>query len=298
MKHLNKIKIFASVFSFIMIYSLSANAQWDVPASAKNKKAPVDPTHALVKTGKDVYTSNCASCHGTPGQGNNIAAIHATDFGNSDFQTKNTEGSVYYKLEEGKGGMPSFKDKFSADDKWCLAFYIKSFDKDFKITGEKLKAQKGNLKLNAVDMIKTVKAFATTKDDKGNDVPLKGADVQFFVKRMFGNLPIGNIVSTDENGVASVKIDEELPGNEKGEIVILAKFKDSDTYGKVVKSKTVAWGTKLHYKDITKERHMWGANDRVPLWILLSYIIVTVGVWLVIGYVALQLIRLKNVGKN
>ena len=295
MKYLHKIKIFASVFSFIMIYSLTANAQWKVPSDVKNKKAPVDPTHKLVKTGKDIYTSNCASCHGTPGKGNNIAAINAPDLGSSEFQTKNNEGEIFYKVEEGKGGMPSFKDKFNEDDKWCLIFYVKSYDKNFKITGEELKAQKANLKLSTIDMIKTVKAFATTKDDKGNELPLKGAEVQFFVKRMFGDLPIGGAVVTDDKGVASIKIEEELPGNEKGEFVILAKFQDSDTYGKAVKSKTVAWGTKLHYKDITKERHMWGANDRVPLWILLSYIIVTIGVWMVIAYVVFQLIRIKKV---
>jgi len=298
MRIIHKIKIFAAVFSFIMIYSISANAQWDVPSEASGKKAPLDPTHALVKTGKDVYTSNCASCHGSPGQGNNITAIHATDFGNSDFQAKNTVGSVYYKLEEGKGGMPSFKDKFSVDDKWCLVFYIKSFDNKFEITGEELKVQKANIKLSTIDMIKTVKAFATTKDDNGNNVPLKGAEVQFFVKRMFGSLPIGSAVSTDDEGVASVKIDEELPGNENGEFVILAKFKDADTFGKVVKSKTVAWGTKLNYENITDKREMWGANDRVPLWIMLSYIIVTIGVWLVIGYVVFQLVRLSKVGKK
>ncbi len=294
MKYLHKIKIFASVFSFIMIYSLSANAQWDVPAVAKNKKAPIDPTHTLVKTGKDIYTSNCASCHGTPGQGNNIAAIKATDLGSSDFISKNSEGAIYYKLEEGNGGMPSFKDKFNNDDKWCLVFYIKSFDKNYEISGEELKAQKANIKLSTIDMIKTVKAFATTKDEAGNDVPLKGAEVQFYVKRMFGNLPLGQPVLTDDKGVASIKIEDKLPGDEKGEFVIIVKFKDTDTYGKIVKTKTVNWGTELHFVNITDKREMWGANDKVPLWILLSYIIVTLGVWMVIGYVVLQLIRLKK----
>jgi len=295
MKYLHKIKIFASVFSFIMIYSLSANAQWDIPASAKNKKAPVDATHKLVKEGKDIYTSNCASCHGTPGQGNNIAAINATDLGTSDFQSQNSIGVVYFKFEEGKGGMPSFKDKFTDEEKWNLAFFIKSFDKNFEVTGEKVKSQKADLKLNTNDKEKVIKAIATTKDDAGNDIPLKNAEVQFCIKRMFGNLPLGSPILTDENGVASLQVQEEFPGDEKGDFVIIAKFKDADTYGKTLKTKTVNWGTKLNFKDITQERHMWGANDKVPLWILLSYIIVTVGVWLVIGYVVFQLVRLKNV---
>jgi hypothetical protein len=111
---------------------------------------------------------------------------------------------------------------------------------------------------------------------------------------MFGNLPLGQPVLTDNKGVALLKIEEELPGNENGEFTIIAKFKDTDTYGKTVKTKTVNWGSKLHFVNITDKREMWGANNKVPLWILLSYIIVTLGVWMVIGYVVLQLIRLKK----
>ncbi len=293
MTYLNKIKIFVLVFMFILFTS-SINAQWNIPADAKNKKPPIDPTHTLVKTGKDLYKSNCASCHGTPGQGNNIAAIGATDLGTADYQHSHSSGQTFFQVEQGNGGMPSFREKFSSDEKWCLIFYIKSFDKDFEISGEELKEQKADLRLSLVEKIRTVKAYATTKDKSGKEIPLEGAEVQFFIKRMFGNMQIGELVPTDNKGMASIKIPENIPGDEEGKLNLLVKFKDTDTYGKVIKSKTIKWGSKLKIVNITDKREMWGSLHRVPLWVLFSYFGMTIGVWLVIGYVVFQIIRLKK----
>jgi len=124
MTYLNKTKIFTSLFIFLILFTGTVNAQWEIPADAKNKQAPNEATHSLVKAGKDIYNAKCASCHGNPGEGNNIAAINATDLGIAEYQVKYAAGEVLWQVDEGKGGMPSFKDKFSDDEKWNLIFYI------------------------------------------------------------------------------------------------------------------------------------------------------------------------------
>jgi len=229
MTYFNKIKIASLVFILLTIYSANTYAQWNVPSELK--KAPAEASYELVKKGKVVYKNNCASCHGTPGQGDNLAAINATDLGSKAFQ-------------------------LTIDDK-----------------------------------TKTLNAKITVNEEAKEDV-----EVQFYIKRTFGNMLIATATS-DNNGIASYIMTKEYPGDKEGNFELLVKFKDTDSFGKKEINKTLKWGTELQFENITDKRETWGANDRVPLWILLSYLIVVLSVWSVILYVVVQLIRLKNVGK-
>ncbi len=289
MTYFNKIKIASLVFILLTIYSANTYAQWNVPSELK--KAPAEASYELVKKGKVVYKNNCASCHGTPGQGDNLAAINATDLGSKAFQKNNSDELVFWKVGEGNGGMPSFKESISDEDKWNLSFYIKSFDDKFIISGEKIKAVEANLELTIDDKTKTLNAKITVNEEAKEDV-----EVQFYIKRTFGNMLIATATS-DNNGIASYIMTKEYPGDKEGNFELLVKFKDTDSFGKKEINKTLKWGTELQFENITDKRETWGANDRVPLWILLSYLIVVLSVWSVILYVVVQLIRLKNVGK-
>jgi len=290
MTYFNKIKIALFVFILLTIYSSNTFAQWNIPSELE--KAPVEASYKLVKKGKVVYKNNCASCHGTPGQGDNLAAINATDLGSKAFQKSHSDGLVFWKIGEGNGGMPSFKESITDEDKWNLSFYIKSLDENFIISGEKRKAVEADMELAIDDKTKTLNAKITVSEEAKEDV-----EVQFYIKRTFGNMLIAN-ATTDDNGIASYTISKEYPGDKEGNFDILVKFKDADSFGKKEISKTLKWGTELHFDNITDKRETWGANDRVPLWILLSYLIVVLSVWSVILYVAVQLIKLKNVGKK
>jgi len=297
MTYINKIKIFASLFSFLILFAFNANAQWNIPKDAKNTKIPAEPTHELVKTGKSIYMQKCISCHGIPGEGKNLTAINATELGNIDYQKNHSAGEVYYQINTGNGGMPSFKAQLSEDDKWCVIFYVKSFDNKFEITGNKIETQKGNIELKKDEPAYKIFANITIPDKNGNTVAAKGIDVIFYVKRYFGNLKIGDAIKTNQVGTAVLNLPDDIPGDENGKLEIIAEFKDKDTYGTAISTTTVNLGTPLHYENITDKREMWGANNRVPLWILFSYLSVTIAVWLVIGYVVMQLLKLKKVGK-
>jgi len=297
MTYITKTKIFALLFSSLILFAFNANAQWNIPEDAKNTKLPSEPTHDLVKTGKEVYTNKCIACHGVPGEGKNLTAINATELGEADYQKNHNAGEVYFQINEGKGGMPSFKDQLSEEDKWCVIFYVKSFDEGFEISGKKTESKKGNIVLQKDESAYKIFANVTIPDKSGNPVEMKGVDVNFFVKRYFGKLKIGDAVSANQVGTAVLNLPSDIPGDENGLIEIIAEFKDKDAYGEAISTTSVNLGTHLQYENITDKRTMWGANDRVPLWILFSYIIVTLGVWLVIGYVVMQLIKLRKVGK-
>jgi len=297
MKYIKHTKIFTTSVLFIFVYSFSLNAQWNITEDVLNMEMPDDASYKTVKLGKDLYMLNCASCHGTPGEGNNIAAIKATDLGTLDFQNSNTPGSVFYKIKEGMGAMPSFKDKLNDDEKWNIVHYIKSFDKKFLITGEKIQSYKGTIDLKSDDDTKKLFANISVKDKDNNAIANESVEVVFFVERIFGDLPIGDPVATDDLGTASIEFPDHIPGDDKGKVKILASFKDTDMYGNNSDSLELNWGEPVHYEDPTKERTLWGFGHRVPLWLLFTYIFITGTVWLGIFYVIFNLLKLKKAGK-
>lgn len=280
-----------------LMFSITVSGQWNVPDNFKNKKAPQDATYELVKTGKSIYTNKCASCHGHPGKGDFLKLNPSpTDFGTEKFQKENTEGSVFFKMNEGMGGMPSFKHQLSGTDKWCVTFFIKSFDDKFEIKGEKSSAVITHLKATTDNETKKIKIKAVYEDKSGNVQALKGTEIDFFVKRYFGNLPIGN-AETDENGNAEIIFPEDIAGDSIGNADVIIKFKDSETYGNTTLIKTVSWANPVHYKNPLNERHMWGNRASAPLWILISYFSVVLAVWAVILWVVFQITRIKKLAK-
>src|SRR5674536_387452 len=48
---------------------------WVVPAASSTMKNPVAQSAASTKTGLDLYTKNCASCHGKAGLGDGVKAL-------------------------------------------------------------------------------------------------------------------------------------------------------------------------------------------------------------------------------
>ena len=277
-----------------LLFTVSVSAQWNIPDKVKHKKAPQDATYELVKTGKSVYMNKCSSCHGHPGKSDFLKLKPApTDFGTEKFQQENTEGSVFFKLDEGMGSMPSFKHQLSETDKWCVTFYIKSFDDNFVIKGDKSSSIKTDLTVSTDDADKTVAVTAEYTDKNGNKQALKDADIAFFVKRYFGNLPIGN-ATTDENGKAKITFPEDIAGDSTGNAEVIVKFSDTDTYGNTEIYKIVSWANPVHYKNPLDERHMWGNRASAPIWLLITYFSIVLGVWAVILWVIFQITRIKK----
>lgn len=106
---------------------------WAVPDAAKNKKNPVPADAQTIATGKTLWTTHCKSCHGAKGVGDGTKAAtlktEPGDFSKASVQTQ-TDGSLFYKLSEGREDMPSFKKKVSdEDDRWALVNFMRTLKK-------------------------------------------------------------------------------------------------------------------------------------------------------------------------
>ncbi len=119
---------------FIMTVGFKMHQQpWTVPDAAAKKANPVKKSSESVSAGKTLWNQHCSSCHGKMGLGDGSKAAqlktHPGDFSAAAFQSQ-SDGSIFYKVQEGRGDMPSFKKKLpDANDIWDLVNFMRSLKK-------------------------------------------------------------------------------------------------------------------------------------------------------------------------
>jgi mono/diheme cytochrome c family protein len=120
----------ALCFSFIP----DGKKPWKVPdreaATANPRKTGSDES---IHDGKALYAKHCQSCHGKSGRGDGTKASELKtepgDFSKAAFQSQ-SDGSIFFKITEGRDDMPSFRKKMSdSKDIWDVVNYIRTLKK-------------------------------------------------------------------------------------------------------------------------------------------------------------------------
>src|ERR1044071_3078566 len=114
-------------------FTLSKNFEkkpWPVPDKFKTMRSAVPTSAQSISDGKELWTTHCKSCHGTKGMGDGPKAAQLKtepgDFSLAETQAQ-SDGSLFYKISEGREDMPSFKKKIpDADDIWNLVNYMRT----------------------------------------------------------------------------------------------------------------------------------------------------------------------------
>lgn len=106
---------------------------WNAPDKDAKVANPVKATPESIAAGKDLYAKKCASCHGKTGLGDGTKASELKtepgDFSKAAFQGQ-SDGSLYYKMAEGRDDMPSFKKKITeANDMWNIVNFLRTLKK-------------------------------------------------------------------------------------------------------------------------------------------------------------------------
>ncbi len=106
---------------------------WVCPDKVTALSSPIKPQEGILATGKEIWLSQCKSCHGKKGKGDGVKAskidIPIGDF-SSDKYRKATDGELFWKATEGRKPMPSFKDELSDIDRWCVVMYMRTFSEN------------------------------------------------------------------------------------------------------------------------------------------------------------------------
>ncbi len=108
------------------------NKTWTAPATADKETNPMASNAATIDAGKSVYKSKCIDCHGPKGKGDGPKSAdldkNPQDFTKAEFQ-KQSDGSLFWKIAEGRKPMPSFKGELSKEQRWQVVSYIRTLGK-------------------------------------------------------------------------------------------------------------------------------------------------------------------------
>ena len=136
--HVSVISLFLFVFTALSImfsHSAAQSGKWVAPKEADDLKNPLVANGSILATAKTTYTANCGPCHGDKGRGDGPAAPglnpRPADHTSAAVQSE-TDGSLFWKLTEGRSPMPSYKKIFTDEQRWQLVIYIRSLAKASK----------------------------------------------------------------------------------------------------------------------------------------------------------------------
>jgi hypothetical protein len=179
-------------------------------------------------------------------------------------------------------------------ERWAVIAYARSFNPsyiqpplaeiiDLDITGTLLLTIKTSIESKLV--------FAQLTDTaNGQNKPVPNAQIKLMVKRMFGNLSIGEATSNDE-GIAEFKFPSDIPGDTIGNVSIMAV---AGSGGKEVKASSIEpIGKEVIPHKLLSQRAWWNVNAMAPIWLIATFTLSLLGGLLAVAYVLLLLYKIK-----
>jgi len=110
-------------------------AEGDPAGEYANLSNPLPQTVETLETGKAIFIRECMVCHGDAGTGHGpyIASLQPPppDFSDGSYGTladpSYTDADYFWRISEGLpwSAMPSWKLRYSEDDRWALVYYIR-----------------------------------------------------------------------------------------------------------------------------------------------------------------------------
>jgi len=176
---------------------------------------------------------------------------------------------------------------------------ITDASKDYRSISIETSAVKAKINIDTVLVDGARNILVTVTKKQGKDwVPAKDIETKITVKRSIGNLSVSDAetYTTDSAGQATVEFKRiGIPGDEKGNITLVAKIEDNEFVGNLSIEKTVPWGSNFINQGIDfNRRTLFATRDKAPWWLLFLAGSIFIGVWTVIIYLVGQIIKIRK----
>ena len=103
--------------------------KWVAPASADKIKNPLKGDVSSIASGKKIYKMLCFVCHGAKGKGDGMGGTglkpKPADLTSEIFQSQ-SDGAIFWKIEQGRSPMPSYKTSIPEKKRWELINYLRT----------------------------------------------------------------------------------------------------------------------------------------------------------------------------
>lgn len=106
----------------------ATSGQWMAPAEAARRVNPVRADEVSRASGRKLFEANCASCHGPTGRGNGALAARLETLP-ADLVVmarQYPDGDFAWKIANGRGQMPAWKETLSENQIWDLVNFIQN----------------------------------------------------------------------------------------------------------------------------------------------------------------------------
>jgi mono/diheme cytochrome c family protein len=101
--------------------------EWKAPEEAAKLRTPLAVNEATVTAGESLYRQHCTSCHGDDRRGMTAEAANLSTAAPDLIKNlkMHTEGGFFWKIREGRGDMPAFKEVLTDNEIWSIVTAIK-----------------------------------------------------------------------------------------------------------------------------------------------------------------------------
>jgi hypothetical protein len=290
MKSLNKIAIYA-LFFLLITGNIRAIAQ-DKTDTIKELNPKITLLYLSTSNDSVVLTANISVKReeGPFALENAVIAFTASDGSNSAALGESKtdyEGNAVLRVFVGSG-LPH--------DKNGMTTYTASFAPKGKYTAATESAvarlARISVSFSKEDSVRNILVTASQVDAGGKIVPVMNEKVIVYVPRMLSLLKIGEII-LDETGKGQCEYPGALVGDSLGNILIIAKIEENDTFGNVQGQSSITWGIpKQYYLAEKPTRELW--TPIAPIWMIVTLIIMLTGVWAHYIYAVVQLVMIKR----
>ena len=169
----------------------------------------------------------------------------------------------------------------------------------FEATNTEISIAKAKIVIDTADGKNVIATFSEFKEQKW--VAVKGIEIKLGIKRLGGDLPINDDQSYTTDSLGQVKGEFKktgIPGDEVGNIVLVAKVEDNDQYGNLRIGRSEPWGIKVVAEKDFFHRALWASRFHSPVWLVSIAYIIIIAVWGTLIYLFFLLIKIRKLGRQ